>query len=113
MTVAVVAESPTRYRAWLANMARPAAAAATATARGGEAVFLAQSCASCHSIRGTAAAGTVGPDLTHLATAPVACGGHDPEHAGLPPRLDREPAGRKTGRQDAVGARSPAVSSTS
>jgi cytochrome c oxidase subunit 2 len=29
-------------------------------------VFLAQSCAECHTIRGTSAAGRVGPDLTHV-----------------------------------------------
>ena len=32
------------------------------------AVFVSESCASCHTIRGTAATGTVGPDLTHVAS---------------------------------------------
>ena len=31
-------------------------------------MFLTQQCASCHTIRGTAARGRIGPDLTHLAT---------------------------------------------
>lgn len=68
MAMEVVAESAARFRSWLANMARPAAAPATAKERAGLAVFLSQSCASCHTIRGTPAHGDVGPDLTHLAS---------------------------------------------
>ncbi len=68
MTVEVVAQAPSRFRAWLANMARPARPPATTLERSGRAVFLGAPCASCHSIRGTPAAGSVGPDLTHLAT---------------------------------------------
>jgi cytochrome c oxidase subunit 2 len=68
MAVAVVAQPPARFRAWLANMARPAVAPATTMERQGLATFLSDSCASCHTLRGTAADGDVGPDLTHLAT---------------------------------------------
>ncbi|MFP3581788.1 c-type cytochrome, partial [Arthrobacter sp. SIMBA_036] len=32
----------------------------------GETVFLSKPCAACHTIRGTSAAGTTGPDLTHV-----------------------------------------------
>jgi cytochrome c oxidase subunit 2 len=66
MTVEVVAESPARFRAWLANTARPAQAPATSAARSGERIFQSQACAGCHTIRGTAACGTAGPDLTHV-----------------------------------------------
>ena len=31
-------------------------------------MFLSNQCASCHTIRGTSAHGTIGPDLTHLGT---------------------------------------------
>jgi cytochrome c oxidase subunit II len=31
-------------------------------------VFLSNACASCHMLRGTPARGTIGPDLTHMAT---------------------------------------------
>ncbi len=68
MAVAVVAQSPARFRAWLADMARPAVPPATSAEQQGLAVFLGSSCASCHAIRGTAARAGVGPDLTHLAT---------------------------------------------
>ena len=64
----VVAQEPAAFRAWLANMARPRPAPATAAARDGEGVFLGSQCASCHTIRGTPAQGRIGPDLTHLAT---------------------------------------------
>lgn len=50
----------------LASSARPPAASGTAP--GGYALFMTLSCASCHTIRGTPAAGRVGPDLTHLAS---------------------------------------------
>ncbi|HST16895.1 MAG TPA: cytochrome c oxidase subunit II [Gaiellaceae bacterium] len=68
MAVAVVAEPRAQFRAWLRNMARPAAPPRTAAARRGEQVFLAQTCSACHEIRGTAARGTIGPDLTHVAS---------------------------------------------
>ena len=68
MSLFVVAQPRAAYNAWLANMAAPAASPTTATAQAGERVFMASQCASCHEIRGTAARGLVGPDLTHLAT---------------------------------------------
>ena len=64
----VFADPPDTFRAWLAHMAQPAPAPATAIERRGEQVFQSNQCASCHSIRGTPAIGDVGPDLTHLAT---------------------------------------------
>ncbi len=68
MAMAVHAETQRRFDRWLANMARPAQAPASAEQRRGERVFLSATCAGCHTIRGTPAAGDVGPDLTHLAT---------------------------------------------
>ncbi|MCI0398997.1 MAG: c-type cytochrome, partial [Chloroflexi bacterium] len=37
-----------------------------ALAEQGQQLFLEMACADCHTVRGTAAAGTLGPDLTHL-----------------------------------------------
>lgn len=68
MGLAVYADTPERFRAWLDNMARPRPAPRTPLARKGEQVFLSKQCASCHTIRGTPARGEVGPDLTHLKT---------------------------------------------
>jgi cytochrome c oxidase subunit 2 len=68
MAMTVVAQPSARFRAWLANMAAPRHAPSTAVARRGEQVFLSQRCSSCHTIRGTSAHGTIGPDLTHVAS---------------------------------------------
>lgn len=54
------------YDAWLDAQAEPAAAPASESAERGQAVFLSEGCGACHAVRGTAAAGKVGPDLTHL-----------------------------------------------
>lgn len=64
MAFLVIAEPPARFNAWLRAQARPAPQRGQA----GQRVFERQSCAGCHTIRGTAGAGTVGPDLTHLAS---------------------------------------------
>jgi cytochrome c oxidase subunit 2 len=72
MSMEVVVESPTAFRQWLMNEAAPAPGAALepadAVGRRGLRVFLDSGCATCHAVRGTTAAGTLGPDLTHLAS---------------------------------------------
>jgi cytochrome c oxidase subunit II len=68
MAFEVIAQTPARFKAWLANMAKPARPPATAEARRGQQLFASEACSGCHTIRGTNAAGKIGPDLTHLAT---------------------------------------------
>ncbi len=69
MAMDVVAQSPSAFRAWLANMAAPARAPMSAAARAGEQQFMNDQCASCHMIAGTGASyADVGPNLSHLAT---------------------------------------------
>jgi cytochrome c oxidase subunit II len=68
MGTQVFADSPRRFRAWLTNMEKPAAAPATSEQRRGRQLFLSNACASCHTIRGTSAHGVIGPDLTHVAS---------------------------------------------
>jgi cytochrome c oxidase subunit 2 len=62
MSLLVFAQPRAQFEAWLRNMSRPA----TSTGSKGEQVFLSHACSGCHQIRGTAARGLVGPDLTHL-----------------------------------------------
>ena len=63
MIIRVVADAPADFDHWMAAQAEPAAPS-NAT---GRAIFETQTCAGCHGIRGTAAQGAVGPDLTHFA----------------------------------------------
>jgi cytochrome c oxidase subunit 2 len=67
MALDVVAMAPQEFEAWLARQAAPAAAPAALAARGRE-VFLAARCNACHSVRGIAEGGGLGPDLTHIAS---------------------------------------------
>ncbi|KAB8197412.1 cytochrome c oxidase subunit II [Nonomuraea phyllanthi] len=60
MALHVVAEPAAAFQAWLAGQSRPA------STRGSQA-FTSASCASCHTVAGTSARGTVGPNLTHVA----------------------------------------------
>lgn len=60
----VVAEPREEFEAWLAAQAEPAQVGDARAL----AAFEENSCAACHAIRGTDAAGQLGPDLTHLAS---------------------------------------------
>lgn len=60
-----VVERPAFDR-WLAAQAAPALPPADPLAARGRRVFLGSGCGACHTVRGTAAAGVVGPDLTHV-----------------------------------------------
>jgi cytochrome c oxidase subunit 2 len=74
MAMYVTAESNDDFERWLANQRKPAvdpsagAPASNDAAAKGRDVFLRAPCTQCHTIRGTIAGATVGPDLTHLAT---------------------------------------------
>lgn len=80
----VVADPPALFQAWESGQAAPAAAPMSPAAAGGLAVFTSNTCAGCHAIRGTSAAATVGPDLTHVAgRATIASGTIDNTPANL------------------------------
>jgi cytochrome c oxidase subunit 2 len=66
MAFYVVALSPAEFEAWLARHSGPAPAPDTALAARGQALFLANGCGGCHAVRGTAATGEIGPDLTRV-----------------------------------------------
>lgn len=68
MAMLVVADAPARYAAWAAHQATPAAtnASASVITQHGRDVFESSTCAGCHSVQGTSAHGSLGPDLTHL-----------------------------------------------
>jgi cytochrome c oxidase subunit II len=81
MALKVFAQTPSAFRAWLQNASMPARPA-TAQVRAGEQLFMNSQCASCHRIAGTPAAGTVGPDLTHVATRSTLAAGTIPNTRG-------------------------------
>lgn len=87
MRILVIAQTPQDFAAWEGNQARNA----LPPQQGDEAVvkgaagFQQLSCASCHTIRGTAAHARVGPDLTHVASRQTLAAG----------RLENTPANLK------------------
>lgn len=66
MAFEVVAMPAAEYAAWLKRAAAPAIAPASEIAMRGQSLFLATGCGACHTVRGTSAAGTLGPDLTQI-----------------------------------------------
>ena len=68
MRIRVIAQTPADFAAWSAQQSALPAPPAPGAASAGAAYFQQLSCASCHTIRGTAAHGTIGPDLTHVAS---------------------------------------------
>jgi cytochrome c oxidase subunit II len=67
MRFLVVAEEEAKYQVWLAKQREPAPEPAEPQAARGRKLFLNGPCVLCHTVRGTPARGSVGPDLTHLA----------------------------------------------
>ncbi len=63
MLLRAVVQTPAEFADWASSQKQNAQVAAT-----GSALFLSLACVDCHTIRGTSAAGTFGPDLTHLAS---------------------------------------------
>jgi cytochrome c oxidase subunit 2 len=66
MAFEVVVLSEPDFEQWLKAQAGPGAEPTSSEARKGRDLFLAAGCGGCHTVRGTSAAGTIGPDLTHL-----------------------------------------------
>ncbi len=78
MAMLVVADDPVAYQRWREQQIAPASAASKPEQERGRQVFTEKPCAACHTIRGTSASGTLGPDLTHV-------GGREYIGAGLLP----------------------------
>ena len=62
MRIRVVAQTRSEFDDWLGLQGKPR----TTVETDAEKIFLANICVSCHTIRGTDAKGTAGPDLTHV-----------------------------------------------
>jgi cytochrome c oxidase subunit II len=68
MAFEVIALAPDEFETWLRREAAAAAEPSSEAGRQGRELFLAAGCGGCHAIRGTEASGTIGPDLTRLAS---------------------------------------------
>lgn len=66
MAFEVVALPEAEFASWLADAAGPAGEPEDAQQERGRELFLGAGCGGCHTIRGTPADGTIGPDLTHV-----------------------------------------------
>src|SRR4051794_39285810 len=79
MAFFVIAEEQAAFDEWVRLQQQGAAAVSPAPEpAAGQQVFMSRQCAACHTVRGTAADGKTGPDLTHV-------GGRTPIAAGLLP----------------------------
>jgi cytochrome c oxidase subunit II len=68
MAFLVVAEAEQAFDQWADAQQQPAVASSDEEVAAGREAFLGKPCSSCHTIRGTPALGTTGPDLTHVAS---------------------------------------------
>jgi cytochrome c oxidase subunit 2 len=97
MRIRVVSEPRAQFDSWLAAQQQPAASPTTAEAQRGQQVFMANSCVSCHAIRGTQANARVGPDLTHFGSRTILAAGVAENNAENVYRWVRHPADFKPG----------------
>lgn len=67
MLLVVVAEPRAEFDQWLTAQRATAVSPDDPLTQQGQAVFMEKGCDECHTIRGTRALGTLGPDLTHFA----------------------------------------------
>jgi cytochrome c oxidase subunit II len=97
MALWVVAEPEAQFEAWVGQQLQPAVPASTPEMLAGQRVFLENACILCHTIRGTAAAGQVGPDLTHFASRLTIAAGALPNSKGNLAGWIADPQGVKPG----------------
>jgi len=76
MLLRVVVHSPAEFQQWVKDQQQ--VAVEDPSAAGGRKIFFANSCVSCHAIRGTSAQGVFGPDLTHLMSRQTLASGTAP-----------------------------------
>jgi cytochrome c oxidase subunit 2 len=82
MALFVVAEAPEAFRQWASRQGGTAGLPQSPELTRGRDAFLARGCGSCHAVRGTDAAGRIGPDLTHVGSRRSIGAGLLPNNAG-------------------------------
>lgn len=81
MSFAVIVQEKPEFERWLEAQRAPARPPSEALERQGRDVLLANGCGACHTLRGTAADGVVGPDLTHVGGRASLAAGILPNHS--------------------------------
>ncbi|MFL5737040.1 MAG: cytochrome c oxidase subunit II [Actinomycetota bacterium] len=82
MAFQVIAQPAASFQAWMADQERVPPQPEDDLAQQGQQVFLGSACVYCHTIRGTNASGTIGPDLTHVASRNTLAAGTIPNTPG-------------------------------
>jgi cytochrome c oxidase subunit 2 len=75
MAFLVIVDTQEAFDSWADAQRQPAVNASDEDVAAGREAFLAKPCASCHAVRGTAASGTTGPDLTHVGSRKMIAAG--------------------------------------
>jgi cytochrome c oxidase subunit 2 len=78
MLIRVYADTPDQFATWIKQQQQTALQ--TPTAAAGRAVFEANACVNCHTISGTAAHGTFGPNLSHVGSRDTIASGAVPNN---------------------------------
>jgi cytochrome c oxidase subunit 2 len=82
MAVLIVAEPRSKFEEWYKTQQLPAAPPSDSLTRAGEAVFMSRGCPVCHTVGGTRALGTIGPNLTHIGSSLTIAAGSLPNTRG-------------------------------
>jgi cytochrome c oxidase subunit 2 len=82
MRLVLHADSPADFEKWRRQQLQPGREPSTDAERRGRQVFTSASCVLCHSVQGTDASATVGPDLTHLGSRGMIAAGTLPNTPG-------------------------------
>ncbi|MPZ14708.1 MAG: cytochrome c oxidase subunit II [Chloroflexi bacterium] len=97
MRMRLFVDTAANFDAWVQQQRAPASAAAAGDAQQGAELFQRSACITCHTIKGTNAQGTIGPDLTHVGSRTTIAAGmidNTPENLA---HWIRDPQGVKVG----------------
>jgi len=75
MLITLVAHPQSDYAAWAVEAVKEANRAIDPATTKGRETFLSLACVGCHTVKGTAASGKIGPELTHVASKKSIAGG--------------------------------------
>jgi cytochrome c oxidase subunit 2 len=97
MRLRVFADEPGDFETWLNSQRADRAEPTNALTEQGAEVFVNGPCVGCHTVKGTNASGTVGPDLTHFASRTTFAGAIFDMNADEVSKWLRDPPKRKPG----------------